>query len=50
LTPFATVQHLLSGEMTGSAWAQWVVVVLVWVVGLNVAGAARLRRATPALP
>jgi hypothetical protein len=44
LTPFASVQHLLGGEMTGPAWAQWFVVLLLWGVGLNAAGAWRLRR------
>ena len=44
LTPFAAVQNLLSGRMTAVMWAQWLVVFLVWGVGLNVAGAARLRR------
>ena len=45
LTPYATVQNLLSGEMTLRAWAQWVVVALLWGVGLNALGAARLQRA-----
>jgi len=44
LTPFAAVQNLLSGRMTAVMWAQWLVVSLVWGVGLNVAGTARLRR------
>ena len=45
LTPYATVQNLLSGEMTTRAWAQWGVVALLWGVGLNALGAARLKRA-----
>ncbi|MGK5741175.1 hypothetical protein [Micromonospora sp. URMC 103] len=44
LTPYATVQNLLSGEMDAVRWAQWVVVLLIWGVGLNGMGAARLRR------
>ena len=44
LTPFAAVQNLLSGRMTAVMWAQWLVVFLVWGVGLNIAGAVRLRR------
>jgi hypothetical protein len=44
LTPFPSVQHLLAGEMTGRAWAQWFVVLLLWGVGLNAAGVWRLGR------
>ena len=44
LTPFPTVQNLLSGGMSALAWAQWLVVVLLWGVALNAAGAARLNR------
>ncbi|MCW2503071.1 MAG: hypothetical protein JWO79_1355 [Actinomycetia bacterium] len=44
LTPFATVHHLLSGEMSALGWGQWLVVVLVWPVALNAVGAARLTR------
>ena len=46
LTPFGSVQNLLSGRMTAVAWAQWLVVLALWGVGLNAAGLARLRRAT----
>jgi hypothetical protein len=46
LAPYASVQHLLSGRMSAPAWAQWLVVVLLWPVALNAAGMARLRRAT----
>ena len=44
LTPYANAGNLLSGEMTGVRWAQWVVVLLLWGVGLNVWGRRRLRR------
>jgi hypothetical protein len=44
VTPFASVDRLLSGEMDARGWAQVVVVVLIWVVGLNVAGVVRRRR------
>jgi hypothetical protein len=44
LTPYATAQHLLSGEMTALTWTQWCVIALLWSVGLNALGAARLRR------
>jgi len=45
LTPYAAAQNLLRGEMTALTWAQWSVVVLLWGVGLNALGAARLKRA-----
>lgn len=44
LTPYAAVQHLLSGRTSALAWAQWSVVALLWAVGLNAVGAARLKR------
>jgi hypothetical protein len=44
LTPYPSVQNLLSGAMSALAWAQWLVVVLLWGVALNAAGAARLKR------
>ncbi|MBX6750462.1 MAG: hypothetical protein IRY85_12470 [Micromonosporaceae bacterium] len=44
LTPFASVQRLLSGDMSGLAWPQWMVMALLWVGGLNALGTARLRR------
>ena len=44
LTPFPSVQHLLSGEMTLVSWAQWFVVALIWGFGLNAVGVLRLRR------
>lgn len=34
LTPFPAAQHLLSGLMTPTAWAQWLIVLVVWGVGL----------------
>jgi hypothetical protein len=43
LTPYSSVRNLLSGRMSTAAWAHWLVVVLIWAVGLNAAGAARLR-------
>jgi hypothetical protein len=44
LTPYGALLNLLSGEMTAARWMGWVVVFLIWGVGLNAAGAARLRR------
>jgi hypothetical protein len=45
LAPYASVRNLLSGEMSPLKWAQWLVVLLIWGVGLNAAGAARAKRA-----
>ncbi|HEX5997741.1 MAG TPA: hypothetical protein VFY84_21585 [Jiangellales bacterium] len=47
LTPYATARNLLSGRMSAVAWAQWLVVLLIWCVGLNAAGAGRLKRWKP---
>ncbi|MEU1686492.1 hypothetical protein [Micromonospora sp. NPDC005707] len=44
LTPYSTVRHLLSGQMSALNWVQWLAVLLIWGVGLNALGAARLRR------
>lgn len=44
VTPFANVNRLLSGQMTALSWLQCLVVIAIWDVGLNVAGALRLRR------
>lgn len=44
LTPYASAQHLLSGTTTPIAWAQAVVVLLLWAVGLPVLGLAVARR------
>ena len=44
LTPFPSVQHLLSGEMSPTAWAQWLVVLAFWGAGLNALGVARATR------
>jgi hypothetical protein len=44
LTPYATVRNLLAGQMNAVEWAQWLVVFLIWGVGLNAVGAAALRR------
>jgi hypothetical protein len=44
LTPFGSVSHLLSGGRAPQRWAQELVVILIWVVGLNAAGAVRYRR------
>lgn len=44
LAPYATGQNLLSGRMDLLAWAQWFAVVLLWGVGLNAVGAARLKQ------
>ena len=42
LAPYSSVRNLLSGEMSAVRWARWVVVLLIWAVGPNVVGAARL--------
>ncbi|MFC4530927.1 hypothetical protein [Sphaerisporangium dianthi] len=44
LTPYATARNLLSGQMNPLTWTQWFVILLIWGVGLNTAGAALLRR------
>jgi hypothetical protein len=44
LTPYGALLNLLSGEMTAARWAGWAVVVLIWGVALNAAGAAHLKR------
>ncbi|MFI2651698.1 hypothetical protein [Micromonospora fulviviridis] len=46
-TPYATVRNLLSGRMSAANWAQWLVVLLIWGVGLNIIGVARLKRWKP---
>ncbi|MET8832425.1 hypothetical protein ABZV78_00700 [Micromonospora sp. NPDC004540] len=46
-TPYATVRNLLSGRMSAVNWAQWLVVLLIWGVGLNIIGVARLKRRKP---
>jgi hypothetical protein len=43
-TPFPSVQHLLSGEMNPTRWAQWLVVLGIWGVALNAMGSARASR------
>lgn len=48
VTPAANAAHLLSGQMRALNWAQLLVVVLIWDVGLNAYGAYRVsRRRTP---
>jgi hypothetical protein len=44
LTPYASARNLLAGEMDAESWARSTVVVLIWVVGLNTAGAIRVMR------
>jgi hypothetical protein len=44
LTPYAAATNLLSGEMSPIRWAQWLVVFMLWGVGLNVLGATQARR------
>lgn len=44
LAPYSSVRNLLSGEMSAVTWAQWLVILLIWGVGLNAVGAARLKR------
>lgn len=39
LTPFASVQRLLAVDMDGLAWVQWLVMVSIWGLGLNLVGA-----------
>jgi hypothetical protein len=46
-TPYATVRNLLSGRMSAANWAQWLVVLLIWGVGLNIIGVARLKQRKP---
>jgi hypothetical protein len=41
LTPYATARRLLAGDMSWMNWGQWLVVVAIWGVGLNMAGAWR---------
>ncbi|GII00389.1 hypothetical protein Pta02_23970 [Planobispora takensis] len=48
LTPFASAQNLLSGQMSAVMWAQWLVVLTLWGRALNAAGLARLSPRTPA--
>ncbi len=43
LTPFANARHLLSGDMTPVQWAQALVVLALWGVGLNLWGMRRPR-------
>ncbi len=44
LTPYASVQKLLSGQMSPLNWVQWLVVAVLWGVGLNALGARRIWR------
>ncbi|WP_347662925.1 hypothetical protein [Micromonospora sp. B9E7] len=44
LTPLGSVRNLLSGDMTVLRWAQWLCVLLLWGVGLNLVGAMALKR------
>ncbi|MGR6316463.1 hypothetical protein Q2K19_10740 [Micromonospora soli] len=44
LTPYSSARHLLSGQMSALNWVQWLAVLLIWGVGLNTLGAARLRQ------
>jgi hypothetical protein len=46
LTPYASLGKLLSGQMAPLDRAQWLVVLMIWGVGLNVVGARRVRRPT----
>jgi hypothetical protein len=40
-TPYPSAQHLLSGEITPTGWAQWLVVLAIWGVALNAFGITR---------
>ncbi|MEH1164204.1 hypothetical protein V6V47_02315 [Micromonospora sp. CPCC 205539] len=44
LTPYGSLQYLLSGDMSALRWAQWLTVVLIWNVGLVAAGLALFKR------
>ena len=44
LTPFAAAPNLLSGQMSPENWAQLLVIFSIWGIGLNAAGAVRIRR------
>jgi len=44
LTPYEQVQNLFTGRMSGLAWAQWALVLVLWGAGLNALGAARIKR------
>jgi hypothetical protein len=39
LTPFAAVQRVFGAPLTPLAWIQWLVVALIWTVGLNAVAA-----------
>lgn len=41
LTPFSSFRPLLSGAMTATDWARWLVIALIWGLGLNFVGAVR---------
>lgn len=44
LTPYASAQHLRAGDMSPINWAQWLVMVAIWGLGLNLAGFRLARR------
>jgi hypothetical protein len=44
LTPYASAQHLLAGDMNPINWAQWLVMATIWGLGLNLAGGLAARR------
>ncbi len=49
LTPFASARNLLAGDMNPTRWAQWLLVLAVWGIGLNLFGlrvASRIRTTT----
>ena len=46
LTPFAAAPILLTGRMVPLNWARLLVIVSIWGIGLNAAGASRIRRST----
>lgn len=45
LTPYASARDLLAGDMSPTDWVQWLVVVAVWGVALNLVGIRRASRA-----
>lgn len=44
LAPYSSVRNLLSGDMSATAWAQWLTILAIWVVGPNVGGIALLKK------
>lgn len=47
LAPYSSARHLLSGHMSHVAWAQWLLVLLIWGVALNCVGILLLKHGRP---